>query len=167
MRTPLGEVNRMATGPLAAGFADGDHHPPVFDPATGTVALPDSLRTAFQVLGDGGWWRLGAAFRYLAGPAMAAVVHRRGTAKPRHRAELMIDRRSGPRMALTEPDAGSDVGAGRTRAVRQPDGRWHSAACGCCSRWATCSSAGGAGPRWHWPPCRGGGGRQRPDGPPD
>jgi hypothetical protein len=28
-------------------------------------------------------------------------------------------------MALTEPDAGSDVGAGRTRAVAQPDGTWH------------------------------------------
>jgi len=28
-------------------------------------------------------------------------------------------------MALTEPDAGSDVGAGRTKAVRQPDGTWH------------------------------------------
>ncbi len=28
-------------------------------------------------------------------------------------------------MVLTEPDAGSDVGAGRTRAVPQPDGSWH------------------------------------------
>ncbi|HQV18685.1 MAG TPA: acyl-CoA dehydrogenase, partial [Gordonia sp. (in: high G+C Gram-positive bacteria)] len=26
---------------------------------------------------------------------------------------------------LTEPDAGSDVGAGRTKAVEQPDGTWH------------------------------------------
>jgi len=28
-------------------------------------------------------------------------------------------------MVLTEPDAGSDVGAGRTRAILQPDGSWH------------------------------------------
>ena len=28
-------------------------------------------------------------------------------------------------MALTEPDAGSDVGAGRTKAIAQPDGTWH------------------------------------------
>src|ERR1700721_4714674 len=28
-------------------------------------------------------------------------------------------------MALTEPDAGSDVGAGRTKAMAQPDGTWH------------------------------------------
>ena len=28
-------------------------------------------------------------------------------------------------MVLTEPDAGSDVGAGRTKAVKQDDGSWH------------------------------------------
>jgi alkylation response protein AidB-like acyl-CoA dehydrogenase len=28
-------------------------------------------------------------------------------------------------MVLTEPDAGSDVGAGRTKATEQPDGSWH------------------------------------------
>ena len=28
-------------------------------------------------------------------------------------------------MVLTEPDAGSDVGAGRTRAIEQQDGTWH------------------------------------------
>ena len=28
-------------------------------------------------------------------------------------------------MVLTEPDAGSDVGAGRTKAVQQADGTWH------------------------------------------
>ena len=28
-------------------------------------------------------------------------------------------------MVLTEPEAGSDVGAGRTKAIEQPDGTWH------------------------------------------
>ena len=28
-------------------------------------------------------------------------------------------------MVLTEPDAGSDVGAGRTKAIPQADGSWH------------------------------------------
>ena len=37
----------------------------------------------------------------------------------------MIDRRWGATMVLTEPDAGSDVGAGRTRATLQDDGSWH------------------------------------------
>ena len=151
-RDLLGELNRVATGPLAAGFADADRHPPVFDPATGSVTLPESLREAYRVLWDGEWWRLGlpaelggygvpptvqwaaaelmlganpAAFLYLAGPSFAAVIHGRGTAEQRHWAELMIDRGWGATMVLTEPDAGSDVGVGRTRAIRQPDGRWH------------------------------------------
>ena len=148
----LSELNRVATGPLAAGFADADRHPPVFDPATGSVTLPDSLREAYRVLWDGEWWRLGlpaelggygvpptvqwaaaelmlganpAAFLYLAGPSFAAVIHGRGTAEQQRWARLMIDRGWGATMVLTEPDAGSDVGAGRTRAVRQPDGSWH------------------------------------------
>ena len=37
----------------------------------------------------------------------------------------MIERNWGATMVLTEPDAGSDVGAGRTKAVEQPDGTWH------------------------------------------
>ena len=37
----------------------------------------------------------------------------------------MIDRGWGATMVLTEPDAGSDVGAGRTKAVKQEDGSWH------------------------------------------
>ena len=31
----------------------------------------------------------------------------------------------GATMVLTEPDAGSDVGAGRTKAIKQDDGSWH------------------------------------------
>jgi alkylation response protein AidB-like acyl-CoA dehydrogenase len=37
----------------------------------------------------------------------------------------MIDKGWCATMVLTEPDAGSDVGAGRTRAIQQPDGSWH------------------------------------------
>jgi alkylation response protein AidB-like acyl-CoA dehydrogenase len=40
-------------------------------------------------------------------------------------AERMVERGWGATMVLTEPDAGSDVGAGRTKAVEQPDGSWH------------------------------------------
>ena len=39
-RDTLRELNAVATGPLAASFADADRHPPVFDPATHSVALP-------------------------------------------------------------------------------------------------------------------------------
>jgi alkylation response protein AidB-like acyl-CoA dehydrogenase len=61
----------------------------------------------------------------MAGPSFAAVVHRNGTEEQKHWAELMIERGWGATMVLTEPDAGSDVGAGRTKAVRRPDGSWH------------------------------------------
>jgi hypothetical protein len=37
----------------------------------------------------------------------------------------MIDREWGATMVLTEPDAGSDVGAGTTKAFLQEDGSWH------------------------------------------
>ena len=32
VRGILGELERLATGPLAESFADGDRHPPTFDP---------------------------------------------------------------------------------------------------------------------------------------
>jgi alkylation response protein AidB-like acyl-CoA dehydrogenase len=53
------------------------------------------------------------------------VVHRNGTEEQRRWAELMIDRGWGATMVLTEPDAGSDVGAGVTKAFQQADGSWH------------------------------------------
>jgi alkylation response protein AidB-like acyl-CoA dehydrogenase len=152
VRDTLRELNSVAVGPLAASFADADRNPPVFDPATHSVALPQSLKDAYKLLWEGEWWRLGlpvelggygipssvqwaaselilganpAAFMYLAGPSFAAVVHRTGTPQQQRWAEIMIDRGWGATMVLTEPDAGSDVGAGRTKAVQQADGTWH------------------------------------------
>ncbi|MCW0213565.1 MAG: acyl-CoA dehydrogenase [Pseudonocardia sp.] len=151
-RGVLKELNVVATGPLAESFADADRNPPVFDPRTHSVTLPQSLKDAYKVLWDGEWWRLSvpdelggygipatvqwaaaelilgsnpAAFMYMAGPNFAAVVHRNGTAQQKRWAEIMIERAWGATMVLTEPDAGSDVGAGRTRAVLQEDGSWH------------------------------------------
>ncbi len=45
-----------------------------------------------------------------------------GTSRSR---SIMIDRGWGATMVLTEPDAGSDVGAGRAKAFLQEDGSWH------------------------------------------
>lgn len=152
VRGVLTELNTVATGPLAESFADADRNPPVFDPATHSVTLPQSLKDSYRALWDGEWWRISlpadlggygipatvqwaaselilgsnpAAFMYMAGPNFAAVVHRNGTEQQQHWAELMIDRGWGATMVLTEPDAGSDVGAGRTKAVQQADGTWH------------------------------------------
>jgi alkylation response protein AidB-like acyl-CoA dehydrogenase len=62
---------------------------------------------------------------YLTGPTFATILWRNGTEEQRHWAELMLERAWGATMVLTEPDAGSDVGAGRTKAVLQEDGSWH------------------------------------------
>ena len=53
------ELDRLATGPLAEGYADADRHPPVFDPVTHTVTVPEPVKRAYRLLWDGEWWRLG------------------------------------------------------------------------------------------------------------
>ena len=40
----LGEVRRLAEGPVAASFVDADRNPPVFDPTTNSVTLPESFK---------------------------------------------------------------------------------------------------------------------------
>jgi len=151
-RGVLRELAAQAAGPLGESFVDADRNPPVFDPATHSVTLPDSLKKSYKALWDGEWYRLGlpddlggygippsvqwaaaelilgsnpAAFMYMAGPNFAVVMHRNGTEEQQRWAELMIDRGWGATMVLTEPDAGSDVGAGVTKAFRQADGSWH------------------------------------------
>jgi len=151
-RDMLAEVNRLATGPVAESFADADRNPPVFDPATGTVTLPESFRKSFRALMDAEWWRLAippelggtvvprslswgvaefilganpAAWMYSNGPTFATILWKIGTPEQQRFAELAIEREWGATMVLTEPDAGSDVGAGRTKAIEQPDGTWH------------------------------------------
>ncbi|WP_113704424.1 acyl-CoA dehydrogenase [Nonomuraea lactucae] len=148
----LEEVNRLATGVLAESFEEGDRTPPVFDPEAATVAVPAGFKKSYQALVDGGWahidlpaelggpgiprslaWAtaemiLGAnpaIYMYAAGPNFAYILWNLGTADQKRFAELAIERNWGATMVLTEPDAGSDVGAGRAKAVRQPDGSWH------------------------------------------
>src|SRR3954453_13386465 len=151
-RGVLEEVRRLAEGPLAESFVDADRNPPVFDPATNSVTLPESFKRSYEALAAGEWFRLDlpeelggfgapvalrwgayemvlganpAAFMYGSGPTFGATLHALGTPDQQRLAELMIANGWGATMVLTEPDAGSDVGAGRTRAVQQPDGSWH------------------------------------------
>ncbi|HEX5401107.1 MAG TPA: acyl-CoA dehydrogenase [Pseudonocardiaceae bacterium] len=148
----LAELHNLATGPLGASFADGDRIGTTFDPATHSVTLPESFKKSYQALWDGEWYRLGlpnelggfgippsvqwtaaeiilganpAVFMYMAGPNFATVIDQNGNDEQKRWARLMIDRGWGATMVLTEPDAGSDVGAGRTKAVLQDDGSWH------------------------------------------
>jgi alkylation response protein AidB-like acyl-CoA dehydrogenase len=148
----LAEVNRLAVGPLADSFAEADRNPPVFDPATGTVTIPEGFKRSFRAFMDAQWWRLDvpsalggidaprslhwavaelvlganpAVWMYSSGPSMAQVLWLVGTPEQRRFAEIAIDRGWTSTMVLTEPDAGSDVGSGRTKAIAQPDGTWH------------------------------------------
>jgi len=151
-RDMLAEINRLALGPMAESFADADRNPPVFDPATGTVTLPESFRKSFRALMDAEWWRLSvppelggtvvprslawavaefvlganpAAWMYTNGPTFATVLWKIGTPEQKRFAEQAVEREWGATMVLTEPDAGSDVGAGRAKTIEQPDGTWH------------------------------------------
>lgn len=151
-RGVLTELNALATGPLAESFEDGDRNPAVFDPKTHSVTLPESFKKSYQQVMDGEWWRLSlpdelggfgtpptvvwaagelilganpAIYMYMAGPSFATILWNNGTEEQQHWAQLMIDRGWGSTMVLTEPDAGSDVGAGRTKAIQQEDGTWH------------------------------------------
>src|SRR3954466_8238775 len=54
----LDEVERLASGPIAASYAGADPNPPVFDPATGEVTMPEGFRKSFQAYMDAEWWRL-------------------------------------------------------------------------------------------------------------
>src|SRR3954466_8450284 len=151
-RGVLSEIRRLAEGPIAESFADADRNPPVFDPATHSVTLPESFKKSVRAIEDGEWYRLDlpehlggfgaphtlswAAFEMVLGApppvffsgawaAFAGVLPELGTPDQQRLAELMIEHKWCATMVLTEPDAGSDVGAGRTRAVPQPDGSWH------------------------------------------
>ena len=46
-RAFLAEIDRLARGPLADSFADADRNPPVFDPATASVRMPESFKRSF------------------------------------------------------------------------------------------------------------------------
>ncbi len=149
----LHEVERLAREELAQSFAEGDRTPPVFDPEAGTVTLPESFKKSLDAFFTGEWYRLDlpehlggygappslrwacaelltganpAVFLYAVGPLFAKILDGIATDEQKQRiVKPMLERHWGATMVLTEPDAGSDVGAGRTRAIRQPDGTWH------------------------------------------
>ncbi|WP_281965278.1 acyl-CoA dehydrogenase [Serinicoccus marinus] len=151
-RAALAQVAELAEGPIAASFTESDRTPPVFDPATGEVSMPESFVRSYETWVAGEFWRLEieeglggtpappsltwamselvmganpAVKMFAAGYTFANVLHRLGTPQQQQLAQLMVDKAWGATMMLTEPDAGSDVGAGRTRAVKAGDGTWH------------------------------------------
>jgi alkylation response protein AidB-like acyl-CoA dehydrogenase len=151
-REILHEVGRLAENELAESLLDSDRNPPVFDPATGSVAIPASFTKSYKAYLDAGWWRLDvptelggtvvppslrwavaelvlgsnpAVHMYSAGFGFSKILYHLGNDDQKKLAHHIVDHQWGATMVLTEPDAGSDVGAGRTKAVQQPDGTWH------------------------------------------
>ncbi|MCG7526856.1 acyl-CoA dehydrogenase [Streptomyces sp. OfavH-34-F] len=148
----LEEIARLAENELADSYADADRNPPVFDPETNTAPVPDSFKKSYQAFMDSEYWRLGlpeeiggttsprsliwgyaelllganpAVWMYSSGPAFAGILFEEGNEAQKKIAEIAVEKQWGSTMVLTEPDAGSDVGAGRTKAVEQEDGSWH------------------------------------------
>ncbi|GAB3226680.1 acyl-CoA dehydrogenase [Glycomyces halotolerans] len=151
-RDVLGELARLSEEELAASFVEGDRNPPVYDTATQTVTLPEAFKKSYRAFMDAEYWRLDlpevlggtvaprmlwwsmaelvlganpALWMYAAGPSFAHSLFIEGTEEQQEWAKLFIEKQWGATMVLTEPDAGSDVGAGRAKAYKQPDGSWH------------------------------------------
>ena len=148
----LEEVKRMAENDLAASFVDGDRIGTTFDKATGSVTLPASFKKSYRTFIDNEWWRIDAPAElggtiipfsvrwaiaemvlgsnpavhlYTTGASMANVSWQLGSEEQKKWSKFIVEREWGATMVLTEPEAGSDVGAGRSKAVKQEDGSWH------------------------------------------
>ena len=148
----LEEMKRLCENDLAESFIEGDQIGTIFNKETGDVTVPASFKKSYDAYVDGEWWRLDAPVDlggmkippsvrwaiaemvlgsnpaihiYASGYAFAQVAYVLGTPEQKQIAKLMIDHHWGATMQLTEPDAGSDVGAGRSKAVQQEDGTWH------------------------------------------
>ncbi len=151
-RDILRQVDRMAREDLAASFSTADQNPPVFDSETHAVTMPADFARTYKAYMDAEWWRLSLPTAlggtpvpatvkwslaelvlganppihlYSTGPSFATVLWSNGTARDKLVAHHMIDRGWAATMVLTEPDAGSDVGSGRTKAHLRDDGSWH------------------------------------------
>jgi alkylation response protein AidB-like acyl-CoA dehydrogenase len=148
----LEEVKRLTENDLAASFIDGDRIGTVFNKESGDITLPESFKKSYRAYIDGDWGKVDVPAElggmlippslrwaiaemvlgsnpsihiYASGFAFAQVAYVLGTEEQKKLAKFMVDKEWGATMMLTEPDAGSDVGAGRSKAVQQPDGTWH------------------------------------------
>ncbi|GAB2996689.1 acyl-CoA dehydrogenase [Mycobacterium bourgelatii] len=151
-REMLSEIARLAEGPVAASFVEGDRNPPVFDPKTFSVTMPEGFKESVHAVIEAGWDKAGldealggmpmpralmwalhehilganpAVWMYSGGAGFAQILYHLGTEEQKKWAVIAAERGWGSTMVLTEPDAGSDVGAGRTKAIKQEDGSWH------------------------------------------
>ncbi len=150
-RESLRAIEQVCSTEVAASFADADRHPARMTD-DGRVVLPASLQRSLQAFYDGDWHRFslpqhmggvgapptlawagfelvsganGAAAFYLSGPMMSRSIDRLATdAQKKRYFPRLIDNGWSCAMVLTEPDAGSDVGAARARATHVAGDEW-------------------------------------------
>jgi 3-(methylthio)propanoyl-CoA dehydrogenase len=149
----LEENARFVADVIAPINRNGDVQGSVHDPATNTVRTPDGFTDAYQHYVDGGWGGVpfpaaydGGGFPWLAGIVLQEFIssanmafsmaplltqgaidllleHGSEELKERYLRRMVTGEWTGT-MNLTEPQAGSDVGAVRTRAMPQDDGTY-------------------------------------------
>ncbi len=151
-REMIREVARLAEHELADSLVDSDRNPPVYDPQTHEVRMPESFKASYAAYVQSGFWAIDvpaaldgtvippslkwainelilganpAVGMYASSFAFAKLLYILGNDDQKKLARLMVDHAWGATMVLTEPDAGSDVGAGRTKATPNPDGTWN------------------------------------------
>ena len=150
-REMLKEVSRLAEHELAESFQDSDRNPPVYDPQTQAVTMPASFTRSFNAYRDSGFWAIDlnaelggtvappslrwavnemllgsnpAVAMFAASYGFAKLLYALGNDDQKKLAHWIVEKNWHCTMVLTEPDAGSDVGAGRTRATANDDGTW-------------------------------------------
>ncbi len=151
-REMLKEVARLAENELAASFEDTDRHPPVYDPTTFSVTMPESFKKSYAAYQDSGFWGVDvpgeldgqvappslkwamnelvlganpAIALFAASYSFANFLYLLGNDDQKKLARWIVENGWHCTMVLTEPDAGSDVGAGRTKAHDNGDGTWN------------------------------------------
>lgn len=145
------EIDRLAKEEFSESFVEADRVP--LQLIDGDVELHASMKRGLDAYYGGGWDRLAvpkelggfgapaqvrwavqellvganpALYLYVSGGLMAVVLGLVGTEEQVEKwAKPMIERRWGGTMVLTEPDAGSDVGAGTTKAIHIEDDTYH------------------------------------------
>ncbi len=147
----LREVDRLATEDFAESFVEADRTK--LKLVDGNIELPDGVKKSLDALHDGGWHLVGvsqalggfgapetlrwAAAEFFAGAngaislypiggLMARVIEAVGTPEQIEKFAIpMVEQNWGSSMVLTEADAGSDVGAGITKAIHVEGDMWH------------------------------------------
>ncbi len=148
----LKEVSRLSENELAESFADADRNPPVYDPKTYSVTMPESFKKSYRAYVDSGFWNIDvpreldgtvappslkwamnemvlganpAIAMFAASYSFANLLYILGNDEQKKLARWIVEKGWHCTMVLTEPDAGSDVGAGRTKASENADGTWN------------------------------------------